>query len=182
MIRSIRRDWTTRRARVFVLLVLIAIAWPVSATEPDGHLRLRAEWITPATGRGPSVVRLSIHSLVPLDEATLIVSAPLDFAVRPLNLSRRPEFEAGPAAPGRRAIRASLARLDTAAPSMIDFELILSPGGHGVLEFIVQGRDSNGRTIRNAIGLAAGEPPSAGVHRLGAIEFPAVVLPPTEKR
>ena len=182
MIQSIRRGWTARRAHVFGLLVLTAIAWPVSATEPDGHLRLRAEWVQPASGRGPAIVRLSIHSLVPLDEPTLTVSTPLDFAVRPLTPSGGAEFGDGPAAPDRRAVRARLVRLDTATPSTIDFELILSPGRHGILEFIVEGRDSNGRTIRNAIGLAAGEPPSAGVHRLGAIEFPAVVLPPTEKR
>jgi hypothetical protein len=182
VIQSIRRGGAARQAHVFGLLVLIVIAWPVSATEPDGHLRLRTEWVQSASGRGPAIVRLSIHSLVPLDELTLTVSTPLELAVRPLTGSGGTEFRAGPAAPDRRAIRASLARFNTATPSTLDFELILSPGAHGILEFIVEGRDSGGKTVRNAIGVAAGEPPATGVHRLGAIEFPAVILPPTGKR
>jgi hypothetical protein len=158
------------------------IAWPVSATEPDGQLRLRTEWVQPDTHGRPAVVRLSIDSLVPLDEATLTVSAPLDFVVQLANPSKRAEFRVVPAAQDRREIRASLQRLDTAAPSTVDFEVSLAPGGYGILEFIVEGRDSSGRTVRGAIGLAVAESPAAGVLRLGAIEFPATVLPPTEKR
>ena len=176
------RGWATPRVRVFGLLVLLAIASPVSATEPDGHVQLQTEWLQPDMGNGPPVVRLSIRCLVPLAEATLTVSTPLDFVARPVAPSVEADFHAAPAAPDRRAIRAGLQRLDTTVPSSLEFELILSPGRNGVVEFIVEGRDSSGRTIRNAIGVAAGESASTGVQRLGAIEFPAVVLPPTEKR
>jgi hypothetical protein len=164
-----------------VFVVLIAIASSVFATEPDGHFQLQTRWVQPNAHGGPPIVRLSIRSLVPLDEATLTVSVPLDFVMHPVAPSAQADFDAVPAPPGRSAIRASLRRLETVAPSTFDFELSVLPGGHGILEFIVEGRDSSGRTIRNAIGLAAGDPP-AGVHRLGAIEFPAAVLPPTEKR
>lgn len=181
MKRSIRRGRTAPRVRLLVLLFSIVIASPASATEPDGHLQLQTEWVQANADGGPPVVRLSIRSLVPLDEVTLTVSTPLDFILRPVGPSVEAEFHAVPAAQDRYAIRKGLQRLDTAAPSTLDFELILSPSATGTLEFIVEGRDSSGRRIRNAIGLAAGEQ-SAGVHRLGAIEFPAAVLPPREKR
>ena len=62
-----------------------------------------------------------------------------------------------------------------------DFEVILPPGGHGILEFIAEGRDARGKGARGAIGIAAGESPSTGVPRLGAMEFPATVLPAEER-
>lgn len=178
---SIHRGWAASGARVWVFLVLFAIAFSVSATEPDGHLRLQAEWVQANTKGGPPIVRLRIRSLVPLNDATLTVSAPFNFVLRPATPFVEADFHTAPAAPGRRAIRTSLQRLDTSAASTVDFELSLSPGSHGILEFIVEGRDSSGRTIRDAIGLAAGES-TAGVHRLGAIEFPATVFPPVQKR
>ena len=88
---------------------------------------------------GPPIVRLSIRSLVPLNDATLTVSAPLDFVLRPATPFVEADFRAAPAAQGRRAIRTGLQSLDTSAPSTVDFELSLSPGGHGILEFIVEG-------------------------------------------
>jgi len=164
-----------------VFLISIVIASSVSATEPDGHLQLQTNWVQASANGGPPIVRLDIRPLVPLDEITLTVSTPLEIVLRPVTPSARADFHAAPAAPDRRAIRTGLQPLDAATPSTIDFELILSPGAAGTLEFIVEGRDSSGKTIRNAIGLAAGEP-SAGVHRLGAIEFPAAVIAPVEKR
>ena len=178
MSRSIHRGWTASRARFLVFLVSIVIASSVSATEPDGHLQLQTNWVQATANGGPPIVRLSIRPLVPLDEITLTVSTPLEFVLRPMAPSVETDFHAAPAAPDRRALRTPL---DTAMPSTIDFELILSPGTAGTLEFIVEGLDSSGKKIRNAIGLAAGEP-SAGVHRLGAIEFPAAVIAPVEKR
>ncbi len=170
------------RVRFLVLLAMIAIASFASATEPDGHLRLRADWVRPDTGNGPPGVRLSIRSLVPLDAATLTVSTPVDFALRPVVPTLEASFRTVPAARGRRAIRADMQRLAPLETSTLDFVLTLSPGRNGVIEFIVEGRDPSGKTIRNAIGIAVVEPSSGGVQRLGAIEFPAAVLPPTEKR
>ena len=96
--------------------------------------------------------------------------------------SAETDFRAVPAAQDRLAIRAGLQSLVPAVRSTLDFELVLPPGGNGTLEFIVEGRDRTGRKIRNAIGLAVSEEGFAGAHRLGAVEFPAAVLPSTEKR
>ena len=177
MDRSIRRGWVVPRAMVFVVLVSIALAPPGSATEPDGHLELRTEWLQKNADRDPLVVRLSIRSLVALDDATLTITTPFDLGIRPLAPIAEGEFVIVPAVQDRYAIRAGLRPLDTTVPSTVDFELILPPAGYGILEFIVEGRDSSGRIVRNAIGLAAGESPPTSVRRLGAIEFPATVLP-----
>lgn len=180
MIRSIRRRWGVPRMGAFVMLVSIASL--AVATEPDGHLQLQTDWVQANADEGPLVVRLRIRSFVALDEATLTVSTPVDFALRPLAPSVETDFRAVPAAQDRRAIRAGLQSLDPAVLSTLDFELVLSPGGNGTLEFIVEGRDRTGRKIRNAIGFAVREEGFAGVHRLGAVEFPAAVLPPAGKR
>lgn len=182
MFRSNRRGWSVPQVRFFVLLVSIAIASLVSATEPDGHVQLQMEWVQANAEEGPLVVRLGIRSYAPLDAVTLTVTTPVDFALRPLMSSVEADFQDLPVAQDRHAIRTDLRPLDPAVLSTLDFELILSPGGNGTLEFIVEGLDKTGRRIRNAVGLAVRESGSAGVLRLGAVEFPAVVLPPTEER
>ena len=178
---ALDRPWAVPCALFLVLLAAFAIVPFVSATEPDGHLELRTVWLQKDADRGSWVVRLSIRPLVTLDDASLTVTSPVDVALSPLAPTVEGEFAVVAAAQDRHAIRAGLRPLDMTVPSTVDFELILSPGGYGILEFIVEGRDSNGRIVRNAIGLALGESPPGRVRRLGAIEFPATVLP-TEKR
>ena len=175
------RVWVVSGAKLLLLLAAVAIVSPILATEPDGHLELRTAWLQKDADRGSWVVRLSIRPLVALDDASLTVTSPVDVALRPLAPTVEGEFVVVAAAQDRHAIRADLRPLDTTAPSTVDFELNLSPGGHGILEFIVEGRASDGRIVRNAVGLALGESPPGRVRRLGAIEFPATVLP-TEKR
>ena len=168
--------------RFLVLLASVAILLPTYATEPDGHLQLHVERVHASADGGPPIVRLSIRSYVPLDEITLTVSTPVDFALLPLTLPDDTSFYEVRATRDRRAIRAGLPRLDPSMLSTLDFELVSLPDGNGTLEFIVEGRDESGRRIRNAVGLAVRESGPAGVRRLGAVEFPAVVLPSTEKR
>ena len=75
-------------------------------------------------------------------------------------------------------MRTELKRLQPEAQTLLEFEL----SGDGIVEFVIEGRDTTGRAIRNAVGLVTGEPPTTGVRRLGAIEFPAAVLPRPESR
>ena len=170
------------RAHAIAWLLWVALASSVVATEPDGHVRLEADWIRQARGGGPPVVRVSYRPIVPLDAATLTVSVPIDVALRAAAPSVDARFRAVPAAPERHAFRMDLKRLESSAASTFDFILTVSPNRVGVIEFIVEGRDSEGRRIRNAIGLATTEPAPAGVQHRGAIEFPATVLRPAEKR
>ena len=182
MFRSIRRGWGAPRMRIFVLLVSIAIASLASATEPDGHLQLQTEWVQANADEGALVVRLGIRSYVPLDDVTLTVTTPVDFDLRPLESSVEANFRDVPTTQDRHAIRTDLQRLEPAVLSILDFELILAPGDNGTLEFIVEGSDNAGRRIQNAAGVAVRESGSAGVRRLGAVEFPATVVSPTEER
>ncbi len=103
---------------------------------------------------------------------------PVDFAVTPRTAAAPERFQPVPVGPDRRALRASL---PASSLSFHDFELILPPNGYGVLEFFVEGRDASGKSFRNAIGVATGESPPAGVQRMGAMEYRAVVLPPEER-
>jgi hypothetical protein len=183
--RSIRGGWSAPR-RWFGVFVFFAIALSATATEPDGHIQLHADWVQADAdadeGAGPRVLRLTIRSLVPLDQATLTVSAPVAFAIDPRTDSEARKFRPIQAGQNRRAMRSDLPHLGPTVSSATDFEVVLSPDSHGTLEFVVEGRDLNGRRIRNAIGFAASESGPRGVRRLGAVEFPATILPATGTR
>jgi len=181
VIRSIRGGWSAPQLW-FGVLVFFVIALPAAATEPDGHIQLQADWVQADADAGPLVLRLKLRSYVPLDEATLTVSTPVVFAIDSLTESKEGKFRAIQAAQDRRAMRSNLERLEPGVLSTLDFEVVLSPGGHGTLEFIVEGSDRNGRRIRNALGFAASESGPRGVRRLGAVEFPATILQSKGKR
>ncbi len=172
--RRTRLGWVLPRAGSWVLLALMAIASPGQATEPDGHVRLQVERLSESAA-GLPVVRLSLHSLAPVDQATLTVRAPLDVDARPVPAAIGAGFEELPTVSGRQAMRSALRSLGAAAVT-IDFELNLAPQSGGIVEFIVEARDANGRPIRNALGIFVGQPKTSGVRRLGAHEFPAAVL------
>jgi hypothetical protein len=181
VIRPIRGGWSVPQLWIGAL-VLFVIALPAAATEPDGHIQLQADWVQADADAGPLVLRLEIRSFVPLDEATLTVSTPVAFAIDPRTDPKEWEFRPIQAEQDRRAMRSDLPRLGPTVLSTLDFEVVLSPGGHGTFEFIVEGSDRNGRRIRNAVGFAASESGLRGVRRLGAVEFPANVLPSKGKR
>lgn len=182
VIRWIRQAGITAGAGVSVGFLLAALAGPVAASEPDGHVELRAEWVKPAPGQGPSVIRLRIRSLIVLEDSRLTVSTPIDVELRPAMSPGDVGFETVPARQHRQAIRNQMQRVDRESTATFDFEVALSPGRRGVVEFIVEGRDPAGRTIRNAIGFVVSESVSVGAQRLGAIEFPAAVVSGTEEK
>lgn len=182
MIRTNRRGEGVLRVRALVPLGLIALAivLPANATEPDGPLRLKAEHLT-SFKDGGFVVRLELQPFVVLDQATLTVSAPLAFDLESLTPSMHTRFQSIRIGRDRPSVRSTLERLDPAIASSLEFELILSSVDDGILEFVVEGRDAAGRVLRDAVGLAVRGPGSCGVYRLGALEFPAVVLPAKER-
>ena len=182
MIRWIRQAGIASRTGVSITFLLAVLAAPVAASEPDGHVELRAEWVQPAPGQGPSVVRLSLRSLVVLENTRLTVSTPIDVELRPAMSPGDVGFETVPASQHRQAIRKRMQRVDRESTATFDFEVTVSPGRRGVVEFIVEGRDPAGRTIRNAIGFVISESVSVGVQRLRAIEFPAAVFSGTEEK
>jgi hypothetical protein len=153
-------------------MLLATAATALLAAEPDGPIRLRAEWIEPRPLDSAPVLRLRVDPLVPLSDLALVVTTPLDFEVIPSASSAT--FRPILSTPGRRGLRAEVG---AAREAVLDFEVILPPGGHGVLEFVAEGPKPSGGQARGAIGVAAGESPSTGVPRLGAMEFPAAVLP-----
>jgi hypothetical protein len=178
----IRQGGIAPHAGVLIGLLLATAVAPVFATEPDGHIELRAEWIQSATGQGPSAVRLNVRSLVALKDAKLTVSTPDDLWLLPAMSPVESGFSPAPTTQHRQAIRKHLHDLDPQSTAAFDFVVTLSPGRTTVVEFIVEGRDSAGRTVRNAVGLSVGGPASVGVRRMGAIEFPATIVTGTEEK
>ncbi|NIM63308.1 MAG: hypothetical protein GTO30_17200 [Acidobacteria bacterium] len=169
------------RALACALLACVGpLAVPAIATEPDGHVRLVAEWVQPRTPQDSPLVRLTIHPLVALDDVTLTVTAPIEFSLQPVRPQAATRFTAVPPAQDRLAIRADLSLAGPATASTFDFQSAPLTERIGIVEFIVEGRDAAGQRVVNAIGIASGKLESAGTERLGAFEFPAVVLPPQD--
>jgi len=183
-------SWSVREGRVLCLAVALlvpgALAPPSAlASEPFGHILLRAEWSddqaqVPASARRK--VRLSVRSLVQLNDAELTVTLPSTLAIKAAEPTWNDKFLAVSASESHRAIRADLNRLDAAKWLNLEFELTLPLEGGGVVSFGVEGRTADGRRVREAIGFAAGDSGSTGVPRLGALEFPATVLPAEDPR
>jgi hypothetical protein len=158
---------------VLVLSCLVS-AGVTAASEPDGDFRLRLERLP--TSDGSIVVRLKVHPFVAVDNATLTVSAPLDFDLRPQTPSRHDRLEVLDDSYGATKLRAVLRDLGTSATA-VDLELVLAPQIFGTLDFVVEGVDGQGRTLRDAVGLLLPDPTERAVRRLGAIEYPAIVFP-----
>ena len=173
MVRSNRRGWLVRPLALLLAVCLGAVPSTL-ATEPDGHFRLRIERLPSADGS--TVVRLKLQPFAAVVDASLTVSAPIEFELRPQTPSVLGEPLPIVTDPGTTAARASLRELDPSRVSSIELELLLPPGAYGTIDFVIEGRDANTRRIRDAVGFLVPDPGSRGKRRLGAVEFPALVL------
>ena len=174
MVSSNRRGGSALAVRLLLLSCLLALPG-TRAGEPAGDFRLQVERVP--SSNGSVVVRLKIQPFTVVAAATLTVSAPLDFDLRPRtpSMHRRLEVLDGPG--GETRLRARLSALESAAPSTLELELDLPSGSHGTLDFVVEGIDGKGRALRDAVGLSLPDPAARGTRRLGAHEYPAVILP-----
>jgi len=187
-------SWSVREIRLLCLLSLPLLATSALgptgalASEPFGRVQLHADWAesdkpegsTPAGA--PRELRLSLRSLVALDDAELTVSFPSALSIKTVEPSWDEKFFTVATGNGQRAIRADLVRLEAKTPLVLAFEITLPPEGGGVVSFEVTGTGSDGRRVHEAIGFAPRPSFPAGTRRLGALEFPATVLPPEEPR
>lgn len=182
----VRGAWNLCVAGVFFMFAAIALMPPSAlASEPYGHLLLNVDWSDDneqAADSSHRKVRLSVRSVVPVTEAELTVALPATIAIKAVEPSWDNRFRAVPANENQRVIRAAMNRLDAEKWLNLEFELILPPQGGGVISFGIEGRDPGGRRIREAIGFVISDPVSSGKSRLGAVEFPATVLPPEDPR
>ena len=178
MVRRPCRSWGRfSRKWILIAVILLSLAGNVFPSEPVGNFQFEVDWVR------EHVVRVRLQALTLLDDVTLTVTTPVEFALNPLEVTAREAFRHAPADTGRLAFRTDLPQLDPATRVVFEFEWILPLDRAGVLEFIVEGRNKSGRFIRDAVGFSARESGSAGTRRLGAVEFPAAVIrPATEER
>lgn len=137
----------------------------VVAHEPDGRVAFRYTWPekTEATPDAP-VLKLTITAVSPLKDAHLVATPPSG-----IGLTVR--------APGRAALpwpRAGMDLGDLAAGQtvVVDLDLIKPAQGGGVMGFALEAT-SDGRKVREGVGVPVGAPGVEPTQRDGVIEFPA---------
>ena len=174
-----------RIRRLLVWTVAIASVSLAAATEPDGHLALRPEWVSrhEAAGHplraGERLLRLGLRTFGPLRESRLRFDPPAGVRLRVLS---------GPAdalpldGPGREPPAWRLRDLGPGESRELWLAVEIEDGSNGILALTVEGQRGDGRPFREAVGLPVGQASSAGRHRAGALEFPARVLAPDDDR
>jgi len=161
------------------LLVVVQLA---SATEPDGYVRIRcdrldiAPQVDPEDGRHITSLRLAIQSVIPLTEAKLDVTAPRSVQIRPLTSPEDSPLNFVSSDEDAQRMRVRFEHLDPASPVHIVIQFEWPSDGGGIASFVVEGEAANGRHIREAVGVAIGHPGTKSLQRVGAEEFPAVVV------
>ncbi len=151
-------------------------------SEPEGFVRFRPEWVDSQAGTGRKVdpgrriLRIDFESVVPLTDASLTVSCPEEIPLRPLTQPSDADFRSVPAVSRTQAIQLSLEKLSAGDPMVLDFEFRPPPEGGGIASFTVEGVTASGRRVREAIGLAIGQPGMKGIKGEGVVVYPAVVI------
>jgi len=143
-----------------VRIMLVLSAFSGQASEPDGVVSFRYEWLDkPDALKGePRRLRLSVTSRVPITDARLDAVAPSGAAAFLKSWS-----PAGLALDG----------LAVGTPRIVELEVVEPREGGEILTFFVQGLDK-GLPVRESVGIPVGTPGVAPQLRNGAAEFPAV--------
>lgn len=163
------------RWAAFLASCLILTGPHASATEPEGHVRLRLSWIesrAPGVKVDARILGITVEAVVPLTGVVLTAEFPPDVQARAVPSSwdaaiapRVSEF------PG--SIRLELGDLDSRDPRRVDLEVPPARAGGCTASFIVTARRADGREIREAVGIPCGRSSGKGTLRHGAIEFSA---------
>jgi hypothetical protein len=141
--------------------VFLAVGF-VCATEPDGRVAFRYEWIGEKADPGqPRRLRVSVTALVPLDDARLEASAPSG-AEKFLTAFPLEGFQLGKFAAG--------------GATVIELEVV-EPAKGGEILTLALTAVQNGVPVREVIGIPVGTPGVAPTLRHGAVEFPAARAP-----
>jgi len=166
---------------VFLVVVFALVAGgDTRGTEPDGYLSFRPLRIENGNGGEPGddlVIRLDVRSLVVLRNSRLTLTVPTAVASRVLTASWEDRFRQVSGPDGVRILEADLESFDPGRPVVVRFEFTPPEGAGGIVSFTVDGTTDAGKVIREAIGISIGHPGRPGVHRHGAVEYPAVSVP-----
>jgi hypothetical protein len=157
--------------RGLAILAATIFASTALATEPDGRVAFRYEWIAKPDDAGAKpVLRLSLTTFVDLSEAQLRASLPAGFGLTVHSGGRAPSpwreegLELGVVPAGRTIV--------------IDLDVAKPAEGGGIVGFVLQAT-AEGRDVREGVGVTVGQPGTAPTLRNGALEFPAAEAVPT---
>jgi hypothetical protein len=154
--------------RVFqglAILAAVVFAGAAPAKEPDGRVAFRYDWLDKLDGDTASPkLRLTITAFVDLKEAELRATLPagIGLTLKAAGRAPAPWPEDGIALGDVAAGQTIVVELDIAKPAQ----------GGGIVSFAIQGT-SDGRPVREGVGVPVGVAGTAPTLRNGAAEFPA---------
>lgn len=147
------------------ILVAMTFASSAMASEPDGRIAFRYEWLdkVDADAATPKL-RVTLTAVVGLTETQLKATLPagIDLTVNALGRAPAPWPEDGMAIGDLAAGQTIVVDLDVAKPEV----------GGGIVEFTLEAI-IDGRVVRERVGVPVGLPGVAPTLRNGALEFPA---------
>lgn len=158
---------------ILVVLAAMSFASIAMASEPDGRVSIRYEWIAAAAADDDAAakptLRLSLTTYVDLSNARLRATLPpgIGLTVQAAGSARTPWNDEGIELGDLAAGRTIVVDLDVAAPAR----------GGGVVGFVLQAA-SDGRVVNEGVGVPVGQPGIEPTLRNGALEFPAASAVP----
>ena len=147
------------------ILAALIVGSTAVANEPDGRVAFRYDWLDNKEGipEAPRL-RLSMTAFVNLVETHLAATLPAGFGLTVQAAGRAPMpwpeegLVIGDVAAGQTIV--------------VEFDVAKPPQGGGIVGFLLQAT-SDGRPVREGVGVPVGVPGIAPTMRNGAAEFPA---------
>lgn len=154
-----------------VVAALCAGGTGTVAHEPDGRTALRYEWVKPARGGPSTTLRVLVSAIVPLREARVLAVVPegVELRLRAIVRAGAPKRSEPSPWPVEGAAIGDLRAGDSVVLEL-DVDAPVAHGG--VLSLSVEAI-SDGRSVREGIGVVVGTPGTEPAMRHGAAEFPA---------
>lgn len=147
---------------VLWILALLVLGPSASAIEPDGHVAFRFAWLDGKDEDSPRL-RLSMTAVTELKDAHLVAKIPVGIGLA----VRGGAFEG--ASPDEGLVLGGLA---AGRSIVVEFEVAKPSRGGGIVSFVLDAT-SEGRAVREGVGVSVGLPGTEPRLRNGALEFPA---------
>jgi hypothetical protein len=164
------------KAVALTILAVSCLVGAAHASEPDGSVAIRYEWLDPKLDpAGLPRLRVSVSAFEPLIGLTLLAKVPPGISIRADRLvlagaGAAPELPQ----PGEPFL---LGDLDRGAAAVVEFVVELPPGAGGIGSLTVEAVAPSGKAVREAAGVPIGVIGVQPTLRNGALEFPAATPP-----
>jgi hypothetical protein len=153
-----------------VILAATVFVSTAMASEPDGRVAFRYDWITKSDDASTaSKLRLSLTTFVDLSETQLRATLPAGVGLTVQSAGRAP-------APWREE-GLELGIVPAGRTIVIEFDVAKPAEGGGIVGFVLQATATGG-AVREGVGVPVGTPGTPPSLRNGALEFPAAEAVP----